>query len=261
MLLIQDGGTLREVLGAQPQELLRAGQVRAFLALTRDEGTPRDYERDLRAALDPAVTRSHIRAAVYSALKEQKNDALAVEFDIVLQRALDAGDPMRARARHVLASPAFATILASRRLLEPLVARFAGYESLGERNAFDSLDEQETAHLLTLLTRSSPDVTAASLQPSVSQHEQIHRRLRPLLQFIFMAGPTDDGTQIVALFVKVMEAVADVATAPPPDDFHEAAQQYGMDDAAALVRRLVEIVFGDEGKKCFVDDKQERSSR
>jgi hypothetical protein len=90
---IQAGGTAEGLVHGDAQDLLRRGQVRAVLSLQRQEEAP-TYAPDLRAMLDPQVTRSHIRAAVLTWLSDQPSP-LDHELATVLAIAENAKDPLR----------------------------------------------------------------------------------------------------------------------------------------------------------------------
>jgi hypothetical protein len=245
----QAGTTVTHLLAARPQELLRSGQVRALLALGKEEDDSRTYIADLRVALDGNRTRSHIRAAVYSMVGECRT-VTDTEFEVVFERAVDPADALRFHARRTLAAPAFAVIMARRSLPQFLALRQSSNPPAPQgphQQALARLTTDEASILLIQLAQSSPDTTAAAARALASNTAALDRTVRLLLRIVFMAGPADDGRDVADLFIAVVNAVAELATSPPPAHFIDAATTYGLPDADALVRRIVYLTFNDDG--------------
>jgi hypothetical protein len=246
----QAGTTVAQLLAEGPQELLRSGQVRALLALGKEEDDGREYVSDLRVSLDGTRTRSHIRAAVYSMLRECRT-VTDSEFAVVFERAMDPGDRLRFHALRTLTAPAFAAIMAQRSLPQFLAMRLSANPPAPQsqdEQTLARLSDGETSNLLVWLARSSPETTAASVRPLASDAAALGHTVRLLLRIVFMAGPTDDGRGVADLFITVVESVAELATSPLPANFVDAAIAYGLPDANALVWRIVDLTFNDDGR-------------
>jgi hypothetical protein len=245
----QAGTTVTQLLAAGPQELLRSGQVRALLALGKEEDDSRTYLADLRVALDGNRTRPHIRAAVFSMLRECRTVTDA-EFEVVFDRAVDLGDALRFHARRTLAAPAFAVIMAQRNLPQFLAVRLSTNPPAPQgphQQALAPLSNDETSRLLLQLAQSSPDTTAAAARTLTNNTATLDRTVRLLLRIVLMAGPADDGRDVADLFIAVVESVAELATAPPPANFVDAATAHNLPDAGALVQRIVDLTLNDDG--------------
>jgi hypothetical protein len=246
----QQNTTVVQLLQSGQQELLRSGQVRALLALIRDEGDERAYVADLQAALDGKQTRSHIRAAVCSMLRENRTAGDA-EFQVVFERATDSNDKMRFHARRTLAAPAFAAIMARRQLTQFLAMRLSGQPPSAagaHQQALARLEEGETQNVLIQLAQSSPDITAAAAHALASDLATFDRTWQWLLRIAFMAGPTDSGRDIADLFIAVFESITEVATTAPPPNFTHTATQYNFPDIDAYIRRIVYLAFNEDGR-------------
>ncbi|WP_170154276.1 ATP-binding protein [Actinoplanes italicus] len=232
--LRQLGTSVAQLLADGPQELLRSGQVRALLALGKAEDTPANHLADLRNALNREGPRSHIRAAVFSMLGEYRS-VTDSEFDLVFDRAFDPVDPLRYQARRTLASPPFAPGMGSREVPDFLASRMSGQARVPAnryQRALADLQESEIINLLRQLTRTSPDTTARAVWSLADEPAALGRTVSVLLDIVFLAGPSDDGSSVLELFRRTLGSVGALATSAPQDQ---------------LADQVIPFVFHDHG--------------
>lgn len=188
---VQAGRTAADLVRADPQDLLRRGQVRAVLALERQQDGP-TYLADLQAILDRQLVRSHLRAAVLTWLKDQPT-AHDEELRIVLEIAASDQDPIRWQAVRALSNQPFASALGEHGLLT------AAADVIGNRPSRDDhrlagllrrFDEQSCAYLLFEGARQLPEEAAAACLPLASDR-QTATRLVELIDRLIEAGAAD----------------------------------------------------------------------
>jgi hypothetical protein len=250
-LALRTGGvTATQLLATPPQELLRRGQVRAMLALARDEGGRVAYITDLAGVLDRTKSRSHIRVAVLSMLNEV-DDAWDEELALVLATAADSTDPMHGRARVTLASEPMARLLASAGLIDVMAEVVRG-EQPASANPHTPLLTQIGAEgcfdLLIRMAANQPDAAAATACAVVSADDRVTMWLYGFFRLVHIAGASATGPALSDLFIELTAAATSAALGQERyrSDVEAAAQRDGISPAA--VRRNIAGNVSREGR-------------
>jgi len=248
LALRSTGATATTLLAAGPQELLRRGQIRAMLALTREDGTPNDYFTDISGVLDRTKSRSHIRAAVLSMLSEM-DEVREQELTLILQIAADNTDPMRQHALGTLTTEPMARWLASSGLLDVAVAILGGMTSPSQSQDAQLLSQVGAEGCGSLLMRAAahqPNAAATAALALTSNSHQVTTWLNGFLRLIHIAGPAASGSPLADLFVELARA----ATSAVLDeesyraDTEAAAQRLGV-ERTVILQRIGTMLFRD----------------
>jgi len=240
LALRSKGATAANLLAAGPQELLRRGQVRAMLTLTREDGTSNEYLTDISSVLDRAKSRSHIRGAVLSVLSEM-DEVWEQELTLVLQIAADNADPMRQQALGALTTEPMARRLASSGLLDVAAAILGGVTPSSQSQDAQLLSQvgaESCGYLLMRAAASQPNAAATAALSLASSSFQITAWLNGFLRLIHLAGPSASGSALSDLFIELARAT--MAAVLDEDsyraDTEAAAQRLGVDHTVILER-------------------------
>ncbi|MET7391870.1 hypothetical protein ABZS66_00015 [Dactylosporangium sp. NPDC005572] len=207
------GTSVTDLLAAGPQELLRRGQVRAVLALDRDEGISTTYLSDLAGTANRGVARSHIRAAVFSQLGEA-DDLHDDEAQILLNIAIDPQDPLQLRAQDGLTVPSVAAYLAGTAgLLNAAAAVIAGatQPSDDKTTAIARLGAQTCATLLTRAAAHEPEAAALAATTVCSDLGLAIQYSATFLHLIHRAGNKATGSALGDLYLALTRAFTALA--------------------------------------------------
>lgn len=247
---VQAGRTAADLVRNDPQQdLLRRGQVRAVLALERQQGGP-TYLADLQAILDRQLVRSHLRAAVLTWLKDQPT-AHDEELRIILEIAANDQDAIRWQAVRALSHQPFASALGEHGLFT------AAAEVIGNRPSHDDrrlaglvhrFDEQSCAYLLFEGARQLPEDAAAACLPLASDRQTATRLVGALLRTVFLAGP-GAGLATVTLFCTIVNTLTDHALATWAAQADEDADPDipPADENAAAVNNTIRALYDVHG--------------
>ncbi len=242
------GATATNLLSSGPQELLRRGQVRSMLALTREDSASNEYLADLSGVLDGTTSRSHIRAAAMSMLSEM-DEVWEQELTLVLRIAADNADPMRQHALGTMTTDPFARRFASSSLLDVAAAVVGGMglpSTSTDAALLSQVGVEGCGYLLMRSAANEPNAAATAALAAAASSIQVTTWLNGFLRLIHLAGPSASGGALADLFVELARA----ATSAVHDeeqyraDTNAAAQRLGVDRAVVL-NNLAALLFGD----------------
>lgn len=216
---VAEGGTAASLLRDDPQDLVRRGQVRAILALERDQ--MRDiYHSDLDSLIGGASTvRMHLVAAVLAwvgSLPELDDN----ELDSLLRAAAPTAPRLRRHALATLGGAGGIAAVIRRGLFSALTAAWidmrAANGTVAGEGPWRGWSLGDLSWLVLDASRSHPEDAAAAARAVLSASQNVADLALPFVNVAFLAGP-GAGEETVGLYVDVCNRIAKAVGSTPPE--------------------------------------------